>query len=700
VSAGVNRVAVSWRSVLLGLVGAGLICGVSPYNDYVLNNTFLVGNNLPLAVVVLLFVWVLGVNAPLLRWRPGWALSMPELALASSMWLVACAIPGSGLMRYFPATLVGPWYQARGGGDYLSLLTSLGLPGWLFPKFSSGDPSNWPNDPVVVDFMGRYAPLPGAPLSEHPVWAWVRPGVMWFPFLAALATAIGSLMLITRKQWVDNERLPFPLAQIPLSLIEAPAPGQVLNSTLRSRLFWAGLLAVFCLHVWNGMGLYLPRYVPRIPVAYDLSGLFAEPPLNYVDQKLKEAGVFFTVVGVTYFLNSSISFSLWAFFIGYQVVRVIQGTATGDPTVYGQQDQHLGGVLAYLVMLIYVGRRHYLRVLRQAFVPRAHRHEPRRFLSYRTAVWMLVGSVGVMTVWLRAAGCEWVAALVMVSVLLATFLVIARVIAETGLVHGQLIVPVYKPWQLLSWMGLHNVISTRSFYLGAMLQATHYDMREPLSVYASHALKIIPEPHATAEAALTREQQHARHPHSPIRSGGGRLLGALAMALLVGFVVSYASTLMTEYRYSATLDTPPHTPLNVWGAETNPRLQILDATIQYDRNYYFPSHSPVLHIGLGFLITAGLSLLRFRFAGFPLHPVGFLMIGTYPGAHLWLSIFIGWAAKQVALKLGGTHLYVKARPVFLGLVVGESLAAAFWMLSGVVLTQLNIPYRVVNIMPG
>src|SRR4051812_41373876 len=39
--------AITWRSVLIGLAGVVLICALTPYNDYALNNTFLVGNNLP-----------------------------------------------------------------------------------------------------------------------------------------------------------------------------------------------------------------------------------------------------------------------------------------------------------------------------------------------------------------------------------------------------------------------------------------------------------------------------------------------------------------------------------------------------------------------------------------------------------------------------------------------------------------------------
>ena len=89
----------------LGLAGVALICGLTPYNDYALNNTFLVGNNLPIGVVMLSFLFVLVINAPLHRWlRPQTRRHVSgELAVALSMTLISCALPSSGLMRYFPA---------------------------------------------------------------------------------------------------------------------------------------------------------------------------------------------------------------------------------------------------------------------------------------------------------------------------------------------------------------------------------------------------------------------------------------------------------------------------------------------------------------------------------------------------------------------------------------------------------------------
>src|SRR5690348_1034684 len=88
-SAGAKSRAVTWRSVLVGTVAAVLICGLAPYNDIVLSDTSLAAGFLPLGAVVLLFLLIVGVNAPLHRWRPGSALTTAELATVVLMVLVA-----------------------------------------------------------------------------------------------------------------------------------------------------------------------------------------------------------------------------------------------------------------------------------------------------------------------------------------------------------------------------------------------------------------------------------------------------------------------------------------------------------------------------------------------------------------------------------------------------------------------------------
>lgn len=675
--------AITFRSVLLGLCGVVLICGLTPYNDYALNNTFLVGNNLPLGVIMLTFLFALLVNGPLSRFYPAWTFSSGEIAVAFSMTLVSCALPSSGLMRYFPGSLVGPFWHARGNAEYLSLLQSLNLPRWIFPGFRGNGPADWMNDPIVTDFMGR------TPEGESPpYWAWVTPAVTWGVFLFALYGALLCMVTLVRRQWFENERLPFPLAQIQLALVEQPGPRRFLNDSLARRTFWIAFAAVFILHLWNGLQNYYPEHFPRIWVYYDFSRLFTEPPYKYVDQKLKDAAIFFTAVGVTYYLSTPVAFSLWFFFILQQVYKMALGTWMNDANLYGTQDEHLGGVFAFALTVLWVGRHQWRLVLAQAFRGERPGEARGRYLSYPFAFWGFVGCAAIMCGWLWLAGCTLIGAIVLVMLLLLLFFIIARIIAETGIIHGQLQVPMYKPWQLLAMYGWPRAVPMETFYHSAMLQDVHYDFREIVPVYASHGLK------------LTDQTIFDRAGSTADRKTGRRIIGLLMLSLLVGYVVSFGSTLWTEYHYAWTRDVAAISPINSWGANSNPYGQIMGASVQYQKSNYHPVHSPIGHIGAGFIITAVLAFLRLTYTWWPLHPIGFLMLGTFPAAHLWFSIMIGWLCKVLILRFGGARMYLNAKPFFLGLIVGESAAAGFWLMMGIALSTLGIPYRPVNIMPG
>src|SRR5688572_6173813 len=355
--------AITWRSVLLGLLGVVVICTVTPFNDYALNNTAFVGNNLPLGVVGLTFLFVLLVAGPLNRLAPQWRLSSGELAVALSMTLVGCALPSSGLMRYFPPSLVSPFWMAQRMTHFQPLLDALHLPPWLFPTFEGDGPRPWMNDPVVNGYLERWTgdgPIPYA--------AWVRPALMWAIFVFALYGALLCMVTLVRRQWHENERLPFPLAQIQLALIEQPRAGRWLNDVFASRGFRIAFAAVFLIHAWNGLAQYLPRYFPPVPLSYNFAGLFTEPPLSYAPAKVTRCALYFIVAGTTFFLSTSVAFSLW-FFVVIEAIYVIAVGVSGGDTFRAPQawDQHAGGVIAFALLILWVGRNHWRLILAQAF---------------------------------------------------------------------------------------------------------------------------------------------------------------------------------------------------------------------------------------------------------------------------------------------------------------------------------------------
>jgi hypothetical protein len=71
---------------------------------------------------------------------------------------------------------------------------------------------------------------------------------------------------------------------------------------------------------------------------------------------------------------------------------------------------------------------------------------------------------------------------------------------------------------------------------------------------------------------------------------------------------------------------------------------------------------------------------RARFAGFPLHPLGLIMMVPFAMHAMWLSIFLGWLAKVTITKFGGSDSYRRVIPLFLGLALGDIVMIVLWIL--------------------
>ena len=85
--------------------------------------------------------------------------------------------------------------------------------------------------------------------------------------------------------------------------------------------------------------------------------------------------------------------------------------------------------------------------------------------------------------------------------------------------------------------------------------------------------------------------------------------------------------------------------------------------------------------------------LRYQFIWWPLHPIGFITPGQFPMNNVWFSIFLGWLLKAVIVRQGGLKGYRAARPVFLGVVLGEACGAGVWAVIGLFTGQgYNVLY--------
>ncbi len=335
-----SRRVLTLRSFGVGALISGLIAAIAPFNDSVVANSYLIGSYLPPALVLSCFVLIVLLNAPLHRLRPQWAFSAGELSVILAMLLVACAIPGQGLMRQLIPILVSSHHHGASDPQFWSYFASLGLPSWLFPE-RSFDPSATTSG--IVSWFYRRVPED----QSIPFAAWVVPLAGWGIFFAAMFAVLLAMAEILRQQWAVNERLAFPLAQLQLALIEPPERGRGLNTLFRSRSFWLATVVVFIAHSLTVLHGYIVS-IPALPLRWDLSGILSEPPWTYMHQLVKTGQIYFTFIGVTYFIQSRIALSLWAVFMIQQTVNMQLEVVGASVPPLAWKDQHLGAGAALL----------------------------------------------------------------------------------------------------------------------------------------------------------------------------------------------------------------------------------------------------------------------------------------------------------------------------------------------------------------
>jgi hypothetical protein len=86
---------------------------------------------------------------------------------------------------------------------------------------------------------------------------------------------------------------------------------------------------------------------------------------------------------------------------------------------------------------------------------------------------------------------------------------------------------------------------------------------------------------------------------------------------------------------------------------------------------------------VGILVTILLTYMRAMFHWWPLHPLGYALCVSWSMTVFWFSCFVAWIVKGLILRYGGMRLYLKARPWFLGMILGEFGMAVIWTLINV-----------------
>lgn len=667
------RRALTLRSFLIGLTGAVTLCAITPFNDYIVENSFMVGSYLPLFMVMWMFVIVVLINAPLHKFAPKRALQPGELLIILAMTLAASAIPSQGLMRQLAPLPVSLHKVSQTSEQFWGHFQKSGMPSWLFAAPLEDDGRN---SQTVSSFYSRLQDGETIPWGD-----WIIPFAGWGVFIFAFWITLIAIACITRLQWAENERLAFPLAQLQAMLIEPPQPGHGLNRLFRSRAFWITCLAVVTIHSITAASTIFPKQIPAIPLGFDFTRTFADPPFSFLPEHTRRATLYLTFVGVVYFIPSKVAFSLWFFYLLQGLISMNAQRQGGSVPGGAWMDQQMGAAVALVAGIAVVGRHHWMRVLRQMF-QRARPGEPvGLYITYRWAGWMLVGGTALMLGWLIVVGATWWFALLIAGFMLMTHLATARIVAQTGLPFIRVHAAIDQVYTNIP----PSALSSRDVILaGASNMVGPIASRESLLTF-THSIMQTAEHTPTAEPARTRSS----------------IMKVIIIALIVGYGVAAWAHLRAYYGYAQPMTITAQGYENPDGVDNWPRNQISNQVNRHgDGNWASKTHSPALHFGIGLGVMGVLQWGSLTFANWLLAPIGYLTANTFYMQTAWFSLMLGWLIKVLIVRFGGARLYSDVRPVFVGLIFGEALAAGLWMIITLLMVSSGFDVARIRLLPG
>ena len=77
-------------------------------------------------------------------------------------------------------------------------------------------------------------------------------------------------------------------------------------------------------------------------------------------------------------------------------------------------------------------------------------------------------------------------------------------------------------------------------------------------------------------------------------------------------------------------------------------------------------------------IVVAFFLLRQGLTWWPLHPLGYALCGSWTMILLSFPCLLTWVVKGALLRYGGMRAFVRFRPLFLGMILGEFTMAIVW----------------------
>lgn len=477
---------------------------------------------------------------------------------------------------------------------------------------------------------------------------WITPIFSWSIVVFLLMVIFLCLTTIIRRQWVENERLAYPIIQIPYEI--TTRSGWVFGK----RLSIAGFAIPVVIGLINGLHGVIPN-LPQIITDYDLNVYFTQKPWNALGSLPVRFNAL--MIGIAFLLPLDLLFSC-VFFYFVNKAQLLIGSAAGLQNVPGYPffgEQGAGALFALLLVACWIGRKHISHVFRQT-VRSERMQDATEPIPYRWSVITLCVCLLLLMGFCVRGGMSIWACAVFVGVYLSIVLGLARMRAELGPpVHG--IGYVTPQYLIVSLFGT-RLLRTPNL---TMLSLLNWLSGASYASFRTHPMPDQLEAFKLANRAGIRNR-------------------TMFVVLLIASIVGIESSLLiypyTIYKTGVAANAEQ---IHAGGLET---YTFLSSWLINPRTTDWLA---VIVLAAAFLFNLGVMFIRTRYMWCPLHPAGYV-IGLAPNTPelIWFPLLVAMVARWLILKHGGIKAYRRAIPFFVGLAIGETLMSCIWAIRSVV----------------
>ena len=551
-----------------------------------------------------------------------------ELSIIYVMLSIASGIGGHSMMQILPPMLGHPFWFATEENDWKNLFWRY-LPEWL----------------TVNDKRALAGYYEGDTLYKIEYFtAWLIPVLSWFSIIFIILLIMLCLNVIIRRQWVENEKLSYPIIQLPTEMT---------NSRFYfNRWMWIGFILVAIVDILNGLHFLIPN-IPQVFSKRYYLNLSSEPFLAMGNLPF---ALYPFVIGLGFLIPLDLSFSCW-FFFWFWKLQLIVGQMVGLSHLPGfpyLHSQAIGGYIGVTLVALYVSRFHLLLVIKQVLAQSSISNSRSQIMSYRKVVILLTVSSIILLALCQKAGMSITVATIFFLLYYLISMGITRMRAELGApVHD---IHYTGPEQMMVWaVGTHRLGTTNLTVLSLFwfLTRTHY----------SHVM-----PHQLEGFKISTQ----------VNISQWKTFIAIIVACVMGIFSAFWVLLHIPYQLGALAQIPWPT-VNAFGLEPWRRLE------NWLINPMVTSIPETIFIGVGMLVTFGLMFMRMKFFWFPLYPAAYAVTNSWAIHNIWFCLFIAWVIKIIILQYGGLKAHQKATPFFLGLILGEFTIGSLWTIIGILL---------------